>query len=112
MDTLSRFADHTHKLFGSSIKLALHDHRILDGHTVELSTEIIKAIFPDNLPPQLDGMVKFSVPDKASGAHPVVAHVRTVYSVFNSAQGGFLVELKFTGIGQESVRMIKDFLEV
>lgn len=111
MDTLSKLADHTHKLFGSSIKLALHDHRILEGHTVEISVEGLKAVFPENLLPHLDGMVKFTIPAKPAGAHPIVAHIRTIYSVFNSAKGGFLAELRFTGIPQESVKLIKGFLE-
>lgn len=111
MDALSRFAEHTHKLFGSSIKLALQGHKVLDGHTVEISAESLKAVFPENLLPHVDGMVKFAIPAKPAGAYPVVAHIRTIYSVFNSAKGGFLVELKFTGISKESVKVIKGFLD-
>lgn len=111
MDALSKFAEHTHKLFGSSIKLALQGHRVLEGHTVEISAEGLKAVFPENLLPHLDGMVKFTIPAKPAGAHPIVAHIRTIYSVFNSTKGGFLVEMKFTGIPQESVKLLRGFLE-
>jgi hypothetical protein len=111
MDAFSTFVEHSHKLFGSTAQLALPNRRVLEGHTLEIGADGVKLIVSENLPAHLDGLVRLSIPAKPTGAHTIIAHVRTLYSVFDSTGGGFLVSLKFTEIPVESVKVIAGYLE-
>lgn len=111
MDAFSTFVEHSHKPFGSTAQLALRKRRVMEGHTVEIGMDGVKLIVSKNLPAHLNGLVRLAIPAKPTGSHTVIAHVCTRYSVFDSTGGGFLVDLKFTEIPVESVRVIKGYLE-
>jgi hypothetical protein len=111
MDLLNRFAKHTHKLFASPAALVLpRRHRMLQVHTVELWAEGALMVCDENLPLQLDGLVRMNIPRNPAGTQAVIAHVRTLNCVFDGSRGGFLVELQFTDIPAPSVAAIKAFL--
>jgi hypothetical protein len=112
MDSFTQYQQRVRKLFASTANLMLPDHRLLTIRTVDIGTDSVKVIIPENLPERLDCMLRLSIPANQVGFHAVIAHVKTQPSVFDGRHGGFLTTLRFTSIPAGSVRVIEGFLKV
>jgi hypothetical protein len=111
MDNFIQYQQHIRKLFSSTAALALPDHRLLEVHTLDLGADSVKIVAAENLPDKLDCLIRLVVPVTPAGFHAVIAHARTRGSVFDGKLSGFLMELRFTDIPAQSLRVIKDFLK-
>lgn len=111
MDNFAQYQHRIRKLFSSTAALALPDHRLLTVHTVDIGANSVKIVAPENLPDNLDCMVRISIPAVPAGTHAVIAHARNQGSVFDGKHSGFLMELRFTDIPPQSLRAIRDFLK-
>jgi hypothetical protein len=111
MDHFTQYQQHVRKLFSSTAALALPDHRLLEVHTLDLGADSVKIVAGENLPDQLDCLIRLVVPATPAGFHAVIAHARTLGSVFDGKLSGFLLELRFTDIPAPSLRVIQEFLK-
>jgi hypothetical protein len=111
MDNFSQYQQHIRKLFSSTAALALPDHRLLEMHTLDIGADSVKIVAAENLPDHLDCLIHLVVPVTPAGFHAVIAHARTLGSVFDGKLSGFLMELRFTDIPAQSLRVIHAFLK-
>lgn len=101
---------HVRKRFATTVRLALCDHRILQGHTLDISLGGVQAVLPESLPLRSDCWLSFAIPAIPIGARVITVQAQVSSVVCSGRESGFLVGLRFTTFPTASRAALQRYL--